>query len=507
MDFIAPIRVVVVDDKPTHLISIANGLTLAGIPCVGHWYDPKENRLVPPPPEGGYPHLRLLFTDLNIREMNAANSDIKTLAGILISDVLQPIVPPAGGPYSVVLWTNVEGKAAEVGTVIKERIDADQVDAAEKRPQPLAVTTLPKREFLVGIDDDVDIQMSALLKSMAGNAEKLKALVKTAASEDAQLQVACAWESRASMAASETIGSIYQAAAIESKYAKATPSESFRNILSRIAVDALGKRNAVADPTRALDDGLIDIFVDDMRSSESDQDYLGLVKRALDGPLAAIPSKLSPGVRNTLNTFLQIEMPPKQSIQIARGAVLSIPEGILFHGTQLTRKQLLWDEFLFSTRDLEDEIDRRKEAGYSDDLLKELRSKLEFCKVNKTRVEAEAKIVVLEIGADCDHAQRKQRTVRLLWALEVPLDLATFIHPWDDEKRLKHDALLQFGPWLVENREVMLVVSVKRFGIQQSWARADHMEIQYRLRKPLVDLVLHRYSSHSTRPGIMEITG
>lgn len=506
MDFIAPIRVVVVDDKPTHLISIANGLTLAGIPCVGHWYDPKENRLVPPPPEGGYPYLRLLFTDLNIREMNAANSDVKTLAGILISDVLQPIVPTAGGPYSVVLWTNVEGKAAEVGTVIKARIDAEQVDVTERRPQPLAVTTLPKREFLVIIDDDVDIQMSVLLKSMAVNAENLKLLVKQASSEDEQLQVACAWESRASMAASETICSVYQAAAIDSKHAKTTPSESFRNILSRIAVEALGKRNAMAEPTRALDDGLIDIFVDDMRSSDSDKSYLDLVKRALDGPLAAIPGKLSPDVRNTLNTFLQIETPPKQSIQISRGSVLSIPENILFHETNLTKKQLLWDEFLFSTRDLENEIDRRKDVGYSEDSLKDISEKLAFCKANKRRVEDEASIVVLEIGADCDHAQRKQRTVRLLWALQVPLDLATFIHPWDDTKRLKHDALLQFGPWLIDNREMKLVVSVKRFGIQQSWTRPEHMEIQYRLRKSLVDLVLHKYSSHSTRPGIMEIT-
>ena len=55
MDLVAPIRVVVVDDKPTHLFSIVNGLTLAGIPCVWHLYDVEKHQLIPSPPEGGYP--------------------------------------------------------------------------------------------------------------------------------------------------------------------------------------------------------------------------------------------------------------------------------------------------------------------------------------------------------------------------------------------------------------------------------------------------------------------
>ena len=74
------------------------------------------------------------------------------------------------------------------------------------------------------------------------------------------------------------------------------------------------------------------------------------------------------------------------------------------------------------------------------------------------------------------------------------------------KEKLKHDALLLLGPWAVNSHDALLVVSVKRFAIQQVWERAVHMDVRYRLRRTLVDLVLHKYSTHSTRPGIISIS-
>jgi hypothetical protein len=84
--------------------------------------------------------------------------------------------------------------------------------------------------------------------------------------------------------------------------------------------------------------------------------------------------------------------------------------------------------------------------------------------------------------------------------------LANFVYPSYVHEKLKHDALLLLGPWSINSRDVILVASVKRFAIQQVWERAVHMDVRYRLRRPLVDLVLHKYSTHSTRPGIISIS-
>lgn len=503
MDLVSPVRVVIVDDQPTHLMSIANGLTLAGIPCVWHWYNSEDNTLVPKPPEGGYPHLRMLFTDLNIQAMNAANKDAKTLAGTLISEVLQPIVSKKGGPYSVVLWTNVEGSASEVGEIIASRIDAANVDASDRRHQPLAISVLPKKEFIVGSGSEVDKQVASLLVESAKSADRLRELVVSATSANAQLRLACAWETRASMAAMETVNAIYDAAIEDGRSAKCSPTESLQKIFSKIAIDALGAKNAKDDPSRALDEGLIDIFVDDMRSSEVDTEYEALLHTALDHILNVAPPKISSVARCRLNTFLQIEHPPRISQRIARGVVLSMPKEELEKITSIPTKQLLWEEFISHPSLLKKQLEKLNTEGKED---KDLQERLIFCEANKERIEQEAKVLVLEIGADCDHAQRSLRTIRLLCAAQVPLDLANFVYPSHDQRKLKHDALEKLGPWLIDGRDVILVVSVKRFTIQQDWNRVTHMKAEYRLRKPLVDLVLHKYSTHSTRPGIISIS-
>lgn len=503
MDLVAPVRVVIVDDKPTHLMSIANGLTLAGIPCVWHWYNPANNTLVPKPPVGGYPHLRMLFTDLNIQEMVGANKDAKTLAGTLISEVLQPIVSKKGGPYSVVLWTSVEGAANEVGEIISNRIDAAGALHEDSRHQPLVISVIPKKEFIGGFGADADKLTTDLLLNSASSADRLKELVMGAASANPQLRLACAWESRASVAAMETVNAVYDAAIEETRLTKLSQTESMQKIFSKIAIDALGAKNAKDEPARALDEGLIDIFVDDMRSSEVDADYEALLHAALDSALKAAPPKISSSARGHLNTYLQIEYPPRISSRIARGSALTMSENEFEKFTGIKAKKLLWDEFLTPTNILHDELKKQLETGMADESLQQ---RYDYCVANKQRVEDESKVMILEIGADCDHAQRKQRTIRFLCVAEVPLELSSFVHPSCGPVKLKHDALLLLGPWSIDSRDVIFLVSVKRFAIQQDWVRAAHMEVRYRLRKPLVDLVLHKYSTHSTRPGIISIT-
>ena len=93
MELIAPVRVVVVDDNAEHLFAIANALSVAGIPCVWHLYDNESHNLLPKPPAQGYDGIRLIITDLNIRNFTDADPDPKKLGATLIEEVLTQILP------------------------------------------------------------------------------------------------------------------------------------------------------------------------------------------------------------------------------------------------------------------------------------------------------------------------------------------------------------------------------------------------------------------------------
>lgn len=122
-------------------------------------------------------------------------------------------------------------------------------------------------------------------------------------------------------------------------------------------------------------------------------------------------------------------------------------------------------------------------------------------------VEKECRLRLVEIGADCDHANRKDRTVRMLCAVEVPERFSYFLTRPGAHTGKKSDSLTILGPWsLVDRKGVYLVVSVGRFTIGQNWSIPPDLQPQYRLRRPIVDSLLHAYASHSSRIGYVAMT-
>lgn len=477
MDLVAPIRVVVVDDKPTHLFSIVNGLTLAGIPCVWHLYDVEKHQLIPEPPKDGYPHLRMLITDLNIREMVDANRDVKTLAAILISEVLQPLVAIDGGPYSLVLWTNVNAHAEEVGPLISARVSAEQVSAKDRRPAPLHVCTLAKRSFLPGgTDGALDESLSSMFKETAQRADEFRNAVRSAVSADPRLRLISAWESRVGVAAASTMKSIHSIAVSEAAAGGKTPAMALESVLAKITLEAVGEKNAVEDPTAGLDTGLLDLVIDELGSNSHAQDYAAIVEETLVGAIKSVPS-VAPDTRTSLNTHLHVEVSPSAREVVTRGAVFEVGNETLKDLCGQEVQQLLDTEFL------------PKENPSP-----ELQSK--------------ARIRLIEIGADCDHAQRKPRTIRLLLAAELPVEHLSPKQKKDARKlEGKHDALTVLGPWKLDKRDCVLLVSLRRFVTIQEWACPGSLKMLYRVRKPIADLLLYKYTTHSNRPGIVAITG
>lgn len=505
MALMSPVRVVVVDDHSDHLFAIANALSQSGIPCVWHLYDKESHKLVPPAPAGGYTDIRLVITDLNIRDASTANPDPKTLAGTLLSEVLQHVLPASQAPYGLVLWSSVQGVVDEVRTALLERIDSDKLPATDRRSKPLSIQLMKKGDFVskLGAGDET-VDSGALISEAAGSSAEVRSQLE-AALADPQLRLVCAWETRVSKAATATVNEIYAAAVQHASRANCEQTSALRDILARVSNEAAGFNSAAMDPVRALDDGLIDLFVDDLRSVDDDPVYLQLVNASLGTGLGK-KVEVSSVVRHQLNTSLHVEgRVSGLGHRISRGLVLGSDDPVTI-ANRLgydNPKEVIWEEFLFSVSQFKKAAIDAKGSEREHSLMQ----RYEAVKMLKDEILDQCYLRLLEIGADCDHANKRKRTVRLLCALEVPEKYADFMKSPCDDQKMKNESLMKWGPWNIDDREgIFFLVSVRRFAIQQQWPLPDDLKPKYRLRRPLVDMVLREYANHSSRLGYVAIT-
>lgn len=504
MSLITPVRVVVVDDRSDHLFAIANALAATGIPCVWHLYDKETHQLVPPPPATGYTDLRLLVSDLNIRNLAGGELEAASLAGILMSDVLKPILPTSACPYGLVLWSNVQGKAADASKYICERIDHEGMGES-RRSAPLSVGYMDKGAFVSTLGAGAPADVAELIAEAAKSVEKVRAQVEEAIA-DAQLRLLCGWESRASSAATAAINSIFQSAQQHAATTGCSATCALRDVLAKLAIEAAGAKDAKDEPERALDDGLLDLFVDVLRASENSPDYAAIVKASIGEQISGKPPRLEGRVVARLNRDLQVEdTSGKVPKRLIRGLVLGANDASAVAALlgRKTASAVLWPEFFIGI----DEFERALEASRGTSEEGRLAGVCERARAEKDDLEKSARLCLVELGADCDHAQRKPRTVRLACAVEVPVRFSTFLFRPENAHALKSEALVKFGPWMGESGEpAYLIVSVARFVVQQEWQLAHGLTALYRLRKPLVDVLLHKYANWSSRPGYVTIT-
>jgi hypothetical protein len=417
--------------------------------------------------------------DLNLAEQ-AGVLESSVLASTVM-DVLRQIVAPRGGPYLLVFWTQVGSRVDEVADLIRQRFE----DFA-KAPCPLAITSMSKAAFVTGDPEGEDFKaaLKAFHSRLHENIEALREAINSAAAHDAQLSALSFWESRASEAASRAVNEVFDCVRNQAP-AAADRSAMTRDVLAEIAVASGGKALAVAQPARALDAGMLDILVDQFETSVSASEYATTVASAIGESVKAgraFPDTMK--LYSDLNTFFHVDTEASGASSIDRGVVLSIDSpfdrahlGLSAEGLD----GLLTSEFLFP------------HWTFPKEQRNSMRELLKTCCES-------AEIVLVEVGADCDHAQRTDRTRRYLMALELHTgfsDLAT------REGRLRNGALELLGPWLVGGESRFLLVSCRRFW---AWQEKEPPQgtVKYRLRAAVVDKLLHRYSSWSSRPGIVE---
>lgn len=473
-----PIRAVAVDDEPGHLLSITTGLSTIGIPCMGYWYDRDTSELRPPPPEGGLPYLRLLFTDLNLAELGGV-PDTSVLWAAVVS-VLKQVVSKDSGPYLLVFWTRVGAKAAEVREMLYAR--AEQLEGV---PCPIDVLEMSKAQFLVEPPKgkDFDEGLREFYAALHANIDKLREAVSSAVATNATLNAVSAWETRAADAAALSVNEVHRCARSD----EPDPSkvgDSFTRVAAKIAQAAAGSTAAQAEPARALDAGMLDILVDQFGSSVDTPNYKATVTAAIGPTLASdIAFGNSVAMHAELNTFFHVDREVATVKSWDRGVVIPARAPLDGNALGFNPGELLASEFVFPV----DQVPKAKRADAPQHL---------------DQLQQNPGIVLIEMGADCDHAQDQDRTRRFLVALELPQELLYLASPSRDGK-LKNGALELLGPWKLNGAVMYLVVSCRRYWTWQASTPPPGAPM-YRLRAALVDKLLHRYSAWSSRPGIVE---
>jgi hypothetical protein len=470
-----PIRAVAIDDEPGHLLAITTGLSASGIPCMGYWYDKDAHTLRPEPDEGGLPFLRLVFMDLNLEELGGV-PDAATLCGNVMP-VLKQVISKHGGPYSLIFWTQIGTKVEEVRKLLYERL--------EGIPFPLAVVELPKGKFIGEGPKEKNFKegLQEFYSDLHSNMGALGKAVSEVVAQDSQLCAMSSWESRASEAAARAVNEVYACA--EGDVADpAKTGESIKKVLTKIAVAASGQTSASDSPARALDAGMVDILADQFGISVEEPEYQNVIRKAI-GDTVKEPVVFLDEVKMfaDLNTFFHVDTEVGSAKAGDRGAVISAKpfnkNDLGFRPNELLTSEFLipWEKF-----PLEQQVDMRK-------LLTEFNKAADF--------------VLVELGADCDHAQDIARTRRYLLGLEVPVkyfELARF----HENKKLRSESLQLLGPWNINGEIIYLLVSCGRFWTWQDKKPHPHGKVKYRLRTSIVNKLLHHYSVWSSRPGIIE---
>ena len=453
-------RVAAIDDNEDHLQKIVWGLGKAGFCPIPFFFDDGKLEIEPPQP---LPGIRMVFTDIHLT-FGGANND-KTHAANIIR-CLKKIV--GNGPYALIFWSQFPGDADAIAALIAARAG----DAG--LTPPIGYAAVDKNEVFKVTPENGDD---------AFDPGKLRHLILDRIRGFKTLAVASSWEERAAQAAARTTNRLFELVS-----GAAQPADEWEGLLAYLACEAVGVDEARTDLTKALDSALLPLLEDQLalmgsQPAPSAEDVQRLIDRvsAKDGP----PRPTSIAVSHLNASYLIEETSQGDGSRMwDRGMVyelspVHINSGPFVRAFGHIDSMLIRQEF--ATRDLDDE---------------ELRL---------------ARLHVVELGPECDHVQGKMVTHRFLLALLFPASLLGAFtgkakgKPSGGAPRYRNESVLDIGEIVMRDSPDTtwhLLISCRSF---MTLAARTEVEgrCRFRLRRALLEEVVHRYVTHARRPGVI----
>lgn len=444
-------RVAAIDDNEEHLKAIAWGLSQAGFCPVPFHFDDGELLPAPSAPITG---MRIVFTDIHMANGSLANP--KLHAGIIIQ-CLKNI--GASGPYALIFWSRFPGEVEQ----IKSLIEADGPGTG--LTPPIVYGSIDKT-MVLGADG-----------SGTFDAEKLRKLIDAQMERFPTLATAAHWEMRAAEAAAKTTDTVFLLTQTQISEQR---TKAWESLLAYLAAEAVGPEVAPQNIDAALDSALLPIL----------EDQLSFV-----GKTSEMPIPETHPLRNALSVSPRPQRPDGISFARLNASYLIDEAGAASPKGEFERGMVIQlpGSFINSGPFIRQFGKERSELIHAEFLLK-----------NKTVTPeqlGQLTLHVVELGPECDHVQGKVSTHRYLLALQVPSALISLCY----SKNYNNLSVIDVGLMAFKEapqEEFHLLISTRCY-MTLPPSSALGGTCRFRLRRMSIEEVVHHYTTHARRPGVM----
>ena len=438
-----PPRFIVVDDREDHLDALLKTFQAMGTACLGIRYDPET----PPDPEH-FRGVRVLFIDLHLLEGIVGTDETRHFAQI--ASILEDVISAQGGPYVLVIWTQHPQLTDQLVNYLTANLDE-----AKPHVRPLAVIPLSKEQF-------INLETGA-----PRNAPELREAVEGSVVANAQLAAVLSWESDVLGAAGATLSALLDLIPIAERSTTRYPS-ALDLLLSRLAIEAVGKPNVPSDRRAAINAALSPILADRIQNQATTAQVEETWNRALTRDQEEL-ANLSASEAGQVNRMLHVASPSSETINARDwGAVVDVPQA--------------W---------VNDEMMRQRFSGTLGDILAS-----DF----KVRAEHQqnCRPMLVRVGAVCDHAQGRRGPIPYLLAMEIP---ATIGRPHKPPAAEWKSPVLVTDP---RSGPFFLIVNC-RYLVTASETEVVNWAVRYRLREQLLMVLIQHAAQYVARPGIVSM--
>jgi hypothetical protein len=450
--FAAP-RVLVIDDKETHLRAIIEVFRQLGSPCLGVHYNPAGAL-----DRNHFRGIRCLLVDLHLVDSGATTDPTQHYA--LIASLLENNIHEDGGPYVLIVWT----EHAQLRQGLTDYLNAN-IDPQKPYSRPVAVLALDKTQY-------INVATGGPISDAAATA--LRDCVEAEINSVPQLRALLDWEGDLLAAAGATLSTLASLVPAAERTTTAFPA-ALDVVLSRLAREAVGRGNVAADPRAAISSALAPILADRIVNQAASAQASQLWSQAVTRLTGQLP-QLTAEESGRINRMLHLAVPGPEVIRSTDwGAVVQFPADRWNNASLqslfgVTEGQIYGDEFKIAPAD---------------------RPNCRPC--------------LVRVGAACDHAQGRRGPLTYLLALELPSGIQR--QPLPDGTPSISPASEWATPVLtLDGVGGAFTLHVNcRFPITLPAAQAAQWVVRYRLREQLLMTLISHVNVYLSRPGILRV--
>lgn len=266
-----PPRFVVIDDDLNHLDAIVTTIQSLGSVCARVHYTPEKDV-----PKELFAAVRAIFIDLQLQDRSASSDFNRHFAEI--QRILGNVIQPTGGPYILLVWTDVPNRVTELQAYLEKKLFVDK-----PHTKPIAIVPLSKTDY-------ISIETG---EPTAGSlVEDIRKHLRAQPAMNAIVQ----WEAEVLGAATRVLADV---TALAGEISGDAPLPT---LLKRLAVEAVGHANATDDPRASVQAALLPLLQDHLQNAP----YVsGEWSRAFESAATPAPP-LSKAQASMLNTKLHV---------------------------------------------------------------------------------------------------------------------------------------------------------------------------------------------------------